>query len=400
MSQAVSSAARVAVPTVDSLEEAARQAVGFGDFGDPAYREGLRVLLDAYAQASELNARGRAWWVETHLLEVLKNRLVAQRAWIEHPAILRTEIRRPIFIVGLVRTGTTALHNLLGQDPNMQVLEHWMGLYPSPRPPVAEWDEDPRFRRTRDLLERMYRKAPRLKAVHLMTAGGPDECGALMEQNFTSDTFDCSAALPAYSEWYDRQEMLASYARHRDLLKLIGSTSPQRRWVLKYPTHVGYLRALFGVYPDACIVHTHRDPAKVIPSVCSLVGGTYALYQEHVDRRALGAFLLARWAARVDRALEVRRTHDPRQFFDLHLREIVSDPVGAAKRIYRHFDIELSPEAERRFTQWQMENPRGKHGEHQYAAEEFGLSEDLIAERFARYMQQFGIARERSRSVA
>jgi len=396
----VSSATRVSVPTVDSLEEAARQAVGFDDFGDPAYRQGLRVLLEAYAQASHLNPRGRAWWVETHLLDVLKNRLVAQRAWTENPAILRTEIRRPIFIVGLVRTGTTALHNLLAQDPHMQVLEHWMGLYPSPRPPVAEWDRDPRFRRTHDLLERLYQKSPRLRAVHLMTADGPDECSALMEQHFTSDSFDCSAALPAYSAWYDRQDMLASYVRHRDLLKLIGSTSPERRWVLKYPTHMGYLRALFRIYPDACIVHTHRDPARVIPSVCSLVSGTYALYQEHVDRRALGAFLLNRWATRVDRALRVRREHDPRQFCDLHLREIVSDPVGAAKRIYRYFDIELSPEAERRFKQWQIDNPRGKHGEHQYAAEEFGLSEDLIAARFAGYMQHFGIARERSPSAA
>ncbi len=381
--------------SLDALHAAARTAVGYDDFGEPSYLEGLRVLLDAYNRESRLNETGRGL-VHEQLIGILKNRLIAQKFWNDKPEILRTEIRRPIFVLGLVRTGTTALHHLMSQDPRMQVLEYWMGANPSPRPPRAQWEGDPRFQRAVAELDWMYQTDPSLKAMHLMTADGPDECRHLLLQNFTDDTFDCDATIPSYSDWYGRHDMLSTYRRHRDLLKLIGSTSPERRWLLKYPVHMGNLRAVFNVYPDACIVQTHRDPTKVIPSICSLVAGWRALYEDNVDRDAVGRWLLELWATRLDRGLEVRREHDPKSFMDLHLREILSNPVGAVKRIYDHFGVEMTPDAEQRLRSWKDDNPKGKYGEHRYRAEDFGFSDDYIADRFRAYMQHFGIERERS----
>ena len=383
------------VQSADALHEAARREVGFDDFGDRSYLEGFRVLLDAYDRESRLTDVGRGM-VEAQLLGILKNRLVVQKFWNENPAILRSEIRRPIFVLGLVRTGTTALHHLLSQDPHMQVLEYWLAAAPSPRPPRAQWEADPRYQRAVEELEWMYKTDPSLKAMHLMTADGPDECRHLFLQSFTDDTFDCNSTIPSYTEWYGRQDMLATYRRHRDLLKLIGSTSPERRWLLKYPVHMGNLRALLKIYPDACIVQTHRDPGRVIPSICSLVSGWRGLYEDKVDRHAVAAWLLDIWATRLNRGLEVRRAHDPKQFFDLHLREILADPVAAVQRVYNHFGIQMTPEAEQGFRTWKDENPRGKYGEHRYRAEDFGLSDDMIAERFGPYMEHFQIERERS----
>lgn len=379
--------------SAERFHAAARDSVGADDFGDPSYLDGFRVLLDAYDRESRLTDVGRAM-VEGQLLGILKNRLVAQQFWNENPAILRGEIRRPIFVLGLARTGTTALHHLLSQDPRTQVLEYWLAAAPSPRPPRAQWEADPRYQRAAEELEWMYRTDPSLKAIHLMTADGPDECRHLFLQNFTDDTFDCNSTIPSYTEWYGRQDMLATYRRHRDLLKLIGSTSPERRWLLKYPLHMGNLRALLAIYPDACIVQTHRDPGAVMPSICSLVTGWRALYEDTVDRRAVATWLLDLWATRLDRGLEVRREHDPKQFFDLHLREILADPVGAVRRVYDHFDIQMTPEAEHGFRTWKDENPRGRYGEHRYRAEAFGLTDDVIADRFGTYMQHFGIERE------
>lgn len=381
--------------SLDALHGTAREAVGADDFGDPAYLEGLRILADAYDRESRLTLTGRAM-VEASLLGILKNRLVVQKFWNENPGILRTEIHRPIFVLGLARTGTTALHHLLSQDPNMQVLEYWLAAAPSPRPPRAQWESDPRYQRALGELDWMYRTDPSLKAVHLMTADGPDECRHLFLQSFTDDTFDCNATIPSYSEWYGRQDMLATYRRHRDLLKLIGSTAPDRRWLLKYPLHIGNLRALFAAYPDACIVQTHRDPGQVMPSLCSLVAGWRALYEENVDRNAVAKWLLDLWATRLERGLEVRRERGPKCFFDLHLREIVANPVSAVTRIYEHFGIEMSAEAARRCRAWKDENPRGKYGEHRYRAEDFGLTDDLIADRFAAYMKHFQIEREKA----
>lgn len=383
------------VQSADALHEAARRGAGCDDFGDPSYLEGFRVLLEAYDRESRLTEVGRGM-IEAQLLGILENRLVVQRFWNENPAILQSEIRRPIFVLGLARTGTTALHHLLSQDPSMQVLEYWLAAAPSPRPPRAQWEADPRYQRAVAELEWMYRTDPSLKAMHLMTADGPDECRHLFLQSFTDDTFDCNSTIPSYSEWYGRQDMLATYRRHRDVLKLIGSTSPERRWLLKYPLHMGNLRALLAIYPDACVVQTHRDPGKVIPSICSLVAGWRALYEDNVDRRAVGTWLLDRWATRLNRGLEARREYDAKQFFDLHLREILADPVGAVRRIYDHFGIAMTPAAEQRLRAWKDENPRGKHGEHRYRAEDFGLTAALIAERFAPYMEHFRIEREGS----
>ena len=383
------------VESMESLHDAARKAAGADDFGDPTYLEGLRVLLTAYDRESRLNETGRTM-VQQQLIGILKNRLVAQRFWTANPAILRTEIRRPVFILGLVRTGTTALHHLIAQDPSNQVLEYWLAASPSPRPPREQWESDPRFQQSAQEIEWMYQTDPSLKAMHLMTADGPEECRHLLQQNFTDDTFDCNATIPSYSDWYGRHDMLATYRRHRDLLKLIGSPTPERRWLLKYPVHMGNLRALFTIYPDACVVQTHRDPGKVMPSICSLVAGWRALYEHDVDRHAVAKWLIDLWATRLERGLEVRRERDPKQFFDLHLREVLGDPIGSVRRVYDHFGLELTDAAEQRMRRWLDENPRGKYGEHVYRAEDFGLTDDMIAARFGAYMQHFGIQRERS----
>lgn len=383
------------VESEESLHERARRAVGCDDFGDPGYREGLRVLLQAYDRESRLSPFGRMM-VAQQLLGILKNRLVAQKTWAGHPDILTLEIRRPIFILGLPRTGTTVLHHLFGQDPGMQVLEYWIAATPVPRPPRSQWEADPRFKRAARDLKTMYFLDPSLKAMHLMTADGPEECRHLLQQTITDDTFDCNATIPSYSAWYARHDMRDAYARHRDLLKLIGSPTPGRRWVLKYPAHMRNLRTLFKIYPDACIVQTHRDPSRVVPSLCSVVAGWRAIYEDDPDRRAVAAWQTEVWARGMEHALEVRREKDSPQFFDLHFRDVLADPVGAVERVYHHFGVEMTDEARHRMRTWQNDNPQGKHGEHRYTAEDFGLTDSAITDRYAAYIEHFNVERESS----
>jgi hypothetical protein len=230
-----------------------------------------------------------------------------------------------------------------------------------------------------------------------MTAEGPEECRHLLMQSFTDDTFDCNATIPSYSEWYAAHDMTATYAWHRDVLKLIGSPTPERRWVLKYPVHMRNLGTVLATYPDACVVQTHRDPAKVIPSLASLVAGWRAIYEDAPDRHAVAAWQLELWACGMEHAIDVRRGRNPAQFFDLHFREIVDDPVGAIRRLYGYFGLVLGPTAEQAMRRWHAENPQGKHGEHRYRAEDFGLAGGAIAERYAAYVDHFGVEREPAR---
>lgn len=375
------------------LHEEARRRTGLDDFGDAHYRGALEILLEAYRRESLLTEHG-VRLVRHDIVRVLCNRLRVEQYWKERPELKQIPIERPIFILGLPRTGTTALHHLLGEDPRLQVLQYWLAAAPRPRPPRHTWEQEEDYRRAVAELEAMYRFDPTLRAVHLMTADGPEECRHLLQHCFTDDTFDCNATIPSYSRWYVACDMTPTYRRHRDLLRLIGSTSPERRWVLKYPVHMGNLPAILSVYPDACFVQCHRDPSRVIASICSLVAGWRAMYEEGFDRRALGQWQLELWAGRLERGIEVRRNLPPERFVDIHFRDFVNDPFSAVERIYRQFGIEMVPEAERRLRAWKSENPRDKYGRHQYSAEEFGFQEEALRERFAAYMKHFGVEPE------
>jgi hypothetical protein len=378
----------------EALHDRARRAVGFDDFGDPAYLRGLDVLADAYDREAHLTAFGRMM-VLGQVETLLANRLRAERVFRDQPSIASLAVERPVFVLGLPRTGTTALHHLLGQDPGIQVLEYWIAATPGPRPPRESWERDPRFKKAKRELATTYWLDPSLKAIHLMTADGPEECRHLLSQTFTDDTFDCNATIPSYTRWYSACDMQPTYAHHRRVLQLIGSTTPSRRWVLKYPVHMRNLRAVLATYPDACFVQCHRDPAKVLPSLCSLVAGWRAIYEGDVDRTEIARSQTELWASGLEHGMEVRHETDSSRFFDLHFHEVLADPVGAVRRIYRHFDLPLSPQAERRFEAWKEANPRGKHGEHRYTAEDFGTTEGAIRDRFAAYTRHFSLAAEK-----
>jgi hypothetical protein len=177
-------------------------------------------------------------------------------------------------------------------------------------------------------------------------------------------------------------------------LKLIGSTQRERRWVLKYPVHMRNLRTVFETYPDACIVQTHRDPTKVVPSLCSLVAGWRAIYEYRPDRRAIAEWQIDVWARGMEHAMEVRRERGSEQFFDLDFREILADPVAAVKRIYDHFDLEFTEDAEQKLRGYRAENPPGKHGEHRYAIADFGLTDRDVLDRYAAYIDHFKVEQE------
>jgi hypothetical protein len=376
----------------DHLLEMARRATGLTDFGEPGFREGLRVLLDAYDREARLTPFGRMM-VTRELVGILSARLLVEAHWKRAPEVLDATLRRPLFILGLPRTGTTALHFLLARDPGCQVLEFWLAAAPGPRPPCEEWDGDPRFKASAKALRTMYWLDPELEAIHHMAVDGPEECRHLLQQSFTDDTFDSNATIPSYTRWFDAQDMRPTYGRHRDVLKLVGSTGRARRWVLKYPAHIRNLEVVLETYPDACFVWTHRDPARVLPSLCSLVTGWRGLYEGDVDPHAIGRWQLDMWADLMEQGIAKRR-QAPQQFYDLAFREIVEDPVGAVRRLYDHFGFELTDEAERRMRAWYAENPQGKRGGHHYRAESFGLSQAEMTDRFSAYTEHFGVERE------
>jgi hypothetical protein len=380
------------VDSEQRLHDLAIAEAGSDNFGDPSYLEGFRVLLNAYDKESKLNAYGRENTLQK-LQALLAQRLRAEQFLDQHPQVLDHEIRRPIIICGLVRTGSTALHYLMGQDPGMQHLEYWLANSPQPRPPRNQWESNPDYQASVAELDAMYEADPSLKAMHFMMADGPEECRHLLAQSFTDDFFEVNASIPSFSEWYENADLEFAYRHHKHLIQIIGSNDTERRWLFKYPVHLRHLPSLLKVYPDACVVWTHRDPAQVLPSYCSLMAGFRAIWEDDTNPKDMSERQLELWARAAEKAVAFRQHSDPAQFYDMQFDDFMADPMEAVQNIYRYFDQPLSEEAQDRMRMWHADNQQHKHGKHSYS-DEIGVSKEAIHERFATYMQALNVRAE------
>jgi hypothetical protein len=224
----------------------------------------------------------------------------------------------------------------------------------------------------------------------------PQECIVLMASEFMSIRFEMSFDVGGYQDWLLEQDMSDAYAFHSAFLQHLQWRCPGGHWVLKSPGHLGALDALVDRYPDAMLVQTHRDPIRVIPSVSSLEYTMRMVCSDDVDPHRLGRQQLRVWETLLDECVETRarRPELDERIVDLHFGEIVADPMACVQRIYDHFDLELSAEAETRMKAYVADNPREKHGVHRYGLAAFGLDQDVVDAAFAGYRDRFGVEQE------
>jgi Sulfotransferase family len=368
--------------TAADLHASATKITGLADFGADDDRDGLAVLLDSCGREAGLTELG----VKVHrafLRGALVARLLSEAGWARHPGYAGVTIERPIFVTGLPRTGTTALHRLLTADPAHQGLELWLTEAPQPRPPRETWAGDPVFRRIQAAYERHHVSRPEFTGVHYMAADQVEECWQLLRQSMRSVSYECLAHLPGYSAWLAGQDWTGAYRRHRRNLQLIGLPDRGRRWVLKNPSHLFALDALLRVYPDALVIQTHRDPRAAIASVCSLAAQASAGWSTAFTGEVIGRGQLELWARGLEQFTAVRARHDPARFHDVGYDEFVKHPHRTVEAIYAHIGLTLSDAARDAMRALHAQDaPAPARPAHRYALSDFGLTGDQVDERF------------------
>lgn len=373
------------------LHETAIAATGLDDFGDKDYLTGLGVMLASFDENTNRPEPAREYCWGT-LVGALVGRLHAHKGWREQPECLQRAIKGPLIITGIPRTGTTVLHKLLSMDPQFQGLEMWLTSFPMARPPRATWDANPLYQATVAGLEGFYAMAPHFRAIHNMVADEVDECLEVLKQSFVSNRYGSTFRLPAYDAWWLAQDERPAYRYYADVLRLVGANDSDKRWLLKNPGHVWSLDALLEQFPDACVVQTHRDPAKAIPSVCSTLETTRTLEAGVApDPRELGQRESALWSEAMRRSMAVRDRHPTNRFFDVDHRAFHADPLGTVRRIYAHFGLDLSALAEARMKARIEANPESSHGAHNYTLEHFGLTRESLHGSFRDYIQRYDL---------
>jgi hypothetical protein len=393
---AAAARAGVEVVSLDEgrLLESARRAAGGARFADEAFREPLSLVLRSLEREGRLTLLGRIA-ARSDLAGLLVTRLRLEADRERYPAIAAEEIRRPLFVVGLPRTGSTLLHHLLAQDPAGRVARAWEVMEPSPPPERGRDATDPRIARAASRLRWFDRIAPDFKRIHPLGAELPLECIAIMSASFLSPRFHTTYHVPSYQSWLAGADLGPAYEFHRRFLQHLQWRAPAGHWVLKAPSHVFGFEPLFRTYPDAIIVQTHRDPLTVLASVASLTLVLQGAFTDHLDMDEIGAEVADRWSTGLERALHARR--DPRvdaRFVDVRYQDLVDDPLAIVRRIYDRFDMTLSADAESRMRRFLDHHPKDRHGAHQYSLGAFGLDAGDLRPRFKSYCERFGLAPE------
>ncbi|MDB5972469.1 MAG: hypothetical protein JWQ90_4919 [Hydrocarboniphaga sp.] len=372
------------------LHEAATALCGMRDFGD-GYLPALRKLLHALDHDTRLTESGWQKFFD-RIVQVLVGRAYSQRGWREHPQCLQYELRPPILITGLPRTGTTALHRVLAMDPQFQGLEYWLIDNPMPRPPRARWESNTLYRRAVDELEALYREVPAMKAAHPIIADEVYECLLLTRQSLLSVDFTTNAHLPSYQSWFLQQDFAPMWRRYRDNLRLIGLNQAGQPWLLKNPASLFSLAGFIEVFPQATIIQTHRNPVTSVASGASLARMARIPYEgPDTSLTAAAQREVELWGQGIDSAMAVRRAH-PDRYVDVYFADFASRPMHTIRQIYERCGLALSDASAAAMQRWLDENPQNKHGEHRYSLEGTGISEDTIRRRFAAYIDLYGLA--------
>src|SRR5438067_3154013 len=355
----------------EDLIEIAKRRANLDDFGEGDFREPLGRLLESCWRDAHLNVIGNIA-LRSDVLRILRNRLLLQRDRSLHPEIAQHQIRAPLFVVGLPRTGTTFLHTLLSADPANRAPLTWEVMEPSP-PTNAE--KQRRIRRVSQNLACLEWMAPNFRQLHPVGAQLPQECVSLMSPSFLSDQFDTMYNVPGYREWFLQQDLRPAYEFHRRFLQHLQERENGRRWVLKAPTHMFALPALLSIYPDARFVQIHRDPMEAVVSVSSLVTILRRVFSDAVDPVQIGRDALTYWSQTLKTFMRARDQLLVSRVCDLRYDDVRRDPIAAARGIYEHFDWTFAKEIEERMRMVLAQQTSHTNGVHRYDATHFKLNE-------------------------
>jgi hypothetical protein len=363
----------------DAIIATAVESTGLEDFGPPTWEEPFRRLVEALDAEAELHVLGRLE-SKLDLLRHLRTRLLVVAAG--EP----DDVVAPVFVTGPARSGTSILHELLGEDPALQApLAHEMAqpFAGADGPALAECE----FDLWADI-------QPEFAAVHELKATLPEECLWLLAPEFDSGYWATCSNVPSFMAWRAGTDPVPTYRWHKRMLGILQRGRAPRPWALKSPVHVSRLPAVFAVYPDARVVLTHRDPVKTVPSSASAVAEGRWLRSDAVDPVTTGAMLQFGLGFMLNALHGVAGSLPAGQVANLMYLDLLRDPVGAIEGAYDQLGLPFAADLPDRIRAYLAARPQDKHGVHRYTAEQFGLDADAIRQDFLPYTEAFGVEHE------
>lgn len=384
---------------VDEIVGAAMKSTSLTDLGPPTWREGLSLLVETMETADDVQIGTRDDQYRQYS-EALANRLRVIQYRKEHPEVAAESIKRPLVILGLPRTGTTVASSLLDQDPSRRSLLNWEAGDSVPPATSATLRTDPRCLKKKAELDAMAAalEEAQFPIPHWEDGDGPTECTYVVNQDFKAFLWEAFMPTEAYSEWLLQTDVRSAYEYEKLVLQVLQSKAPGS-WSLKMPSHAVNIEALVAVFPDVRIVWAHRDPFKATASTLSMIQLAREMtLGPKLDLKQMAPIIVKQMKAHVDRPLRMRQRMGDSQFFDLHYTDLVKDPIGQMRALYKWAGDDLTPGTEEAMLAWLKKNPQNRFGKRPYSLDAYGITKADLEPIFEGYIATFDIELEGTES--
>ncbi len=379
----------------DALIDTATKEVGLDDFGGDSYREGLDILVKDYNAGLAkgwMNQNGRDMTARDSV-HYLTRRLLVTDHLKQNPALTEAKVERPVFVMGIPRTGTTLLSNLLACDPARRSPLSWEIDEPVPPAAPGMTMTDPRALARLQQEEQIRKVMPGVSKYYRGSAIYPNECVFFLAHDFKTLMIESKGRLPEYREFIFSCSMASAYAYHRKFLQLLQGNNPGV-WNLKMPSHTLHLGDLTSEYPDARLIYTHRDPLAAVGSFCSLIRFAFSMTTDTPPLDWIAENCLWQATEHSGRAMDFRDQHGEDSVIDVHYADLLDRPMETMERLYASLGDEFTDAARSGMQAWIDDNPQNKFGKHEYKLDEFGLSETKVRDTFERYLSRYDVAPE------
>lgn len=364
--------------------------------GDPSFGARLSAYVGSVDADTGLTGLGRMIQ-RTRVTRLLTSRALLNDLLARHPEISDIEIPKPLIVVGLPRSGTTHLVNMLAADPRRRALPYWESQEPFPRRGEGPGPDglDPRYLRLRAEHEAERDLVPLAQSMHDRFPEAIEEECEVMDLDFCSYTLEWHARVPGWRDYYLDLDQQRHYAYLKKVLQALTFLRGPSTWVLKCPQHLENLGPLMQTFPDATVAFTHRDPVAVIQSAITMLA-----YGDRMRRASIAPEELRDyWIDRVERlllaAVRDRELVPADQSIDVPFHEFMADDLAVVDRLYAVAGVPLPDRIRNRVVSYVRDNPRGKHGQVRYDLEgDFGVSPAEVRQRFDFYFDRFPVRPE------
>ena len=382
---------------IDQMIDEATAGAGSDDLG---YTADFAARVAAYVGAVEadtgLTQLGRGT-LRSRIVRLLRNRISLADLLKRYPEIESIEIEKPIIVVGMPRSGTTHLVNLLAADRRRRALPYWESQEPIPargRGPDV-FGVDPRYARAKAEHDAMMANAPLVAAMHDQFPEAIEEEVEILDLDFASYILEWLARVPSWRDTYLALDQTQHYAYMKKVLQALTFFRGPQTWVLKSPQHSEQLRPLMETVPDATVAFTHRDPVAVIQSTITMMA-----YADRLRRRTIDPeWLVDYWTDRVHRLLSAgvrdRELVPAERSIDIGFHQLNGNEISVLESLYDRAAVELTPGVRKSFERYIDSNPRGKHGSIRYDLQRhFGVTPEDVRSRFDFYFDRFDVRPE------